>query len=202
MKHTSATTLWQLIQRRLSILDDGIPANQTANAVAKALGVVCPCESSIWPYDTDRDLQGFYGRPGIALTNMDMPFPLRLAWQPDRLVHGVTVHRKVLHPMLRIWRRVLEHYGHEQIKSLGLDLYGGCYNQRKKRGGSSWSVHAFAAAWDVDPDNNQLRWTRDKARLATPPYEAFWNIVEDEGAISLGRAKNYDWMHFQFAIPS
>jgi hypothetical protein len=26
-----------------------------------------------------------------------------------------------------------------------------------------------------------------------------WRIIEGEGAVSLGRARNFDWMHWQFA---
>jgi hypothetical protein len=26
-----------------------------------------------------------------------------------------------------------------------------------------------------------------------------WKIIESEGAVSLGRRKDYDWMHWQFA---
>jgi hypothetical protein len=65
------------------------------------------------------------------------------------------------------------------------------------RGGSSWSVHSFGAAIDFLPDENQLKWGKDKASLARPEYEAFWEIWENEGWMSLGRRKNYDWMHVQ-----
>ena len=51
----------------------------------------------------------------------------------------------------------------------------------------------------MDPENNRLRWRADKAALARPEYDKFWEIVEAEGWTSLGRAKGYDWMHFQAA---
>jgi hypothetical protein len=66
-----------------------------------------------------------------------------------------------------------------------------------KRGGSTPSTHAFGAAIDHDPCNNRLRWGRLKARLANPSCEEFWRIWESEGWVSLGRTKNYDWMHIQ-----
>jgi len=52
---------------------------------------------------------------------------------------------------------------------------------------------------DLDPGRNQLKWGRDRAVFARPEYEPFWQIVESEGLVSLGRAKNFDWMHFQAA---
>ena len=67
------------------------------------------------------------------------------------------------------------------------------------RGAKTWSMHAYGIAVDLDPERNQLKWGRDKAVFARPEYVPFWNIVESEGATSLGRARNYDWMHFQFA---
>ena len=67
------------------------------------------------------------------------------------------------------------------------------------RGGSAWSIHSWGAAVDLDPDNNQLRWGKNKASFAKPAYENFWKIVENEGWVSLGRERNYDWMHFQAA---
>jgi hypothetical protein len=36
--------------------------------------------------------------------------------------------------------------------------------------------------------------------MAKPAYEPFWKFVEEEGAVSLGRARNYDYQHFQCAL--
>ena len=141
----------------------------------------------------------FYGPPGEHMTRIEMPFPLRLAWDTGTIVRRVTVHEKCADAFGEIWKDVLAFYGLDRMRALGLDLFGGCLNVRKMRGGNAWSIHSWGAAWDVDPDRNQLQWGRDKAELAKPCYADFWRIVEDHGGVSLGRAKNYDWMHLQFA---
>lgn len=56
-----------------------------------------------------------------------------------------------------------------------------------------------ALPWTMDPDRNGLNIPAPKAVLSGPEYAAFWQFVEAEGAVSLGRARDYDWMHFQFA---
>jgi len=85
----------------------------------------------------------------------------------------------------------------EKIKELRLDLFGGCLNVRKMRGGSSWSMHSWGIAVDLDPDKNQLTWGKDRASFAKSEYDPFWKIVADEGWTSLGKAENRDWMHFE-----
>ena len=67
------------------------------------------------------------------------------------------------------------------------------------RGGTRWSTHAWGIAIDYDPDRNQLKWGRDRAAFARPEYDAWWRLWEEEGWVSLGRTRNYDWMHVQAA---
>jgi len=108
-------------------------------------------------------------------------------------------HFKVAKPMTKIFTNTLDYYGEARIRELGLDLFGGCLNVRKMRGGTRYSMHSWGIAVDIDPANNRLRWTKARARLARKEYEPFWRIVEAQGAISLGRTRNMDYMHFQFA---
>ena len=152
-----------------------------------------------WPKQDYSSLTKFFGEPGENQILLPLPFPMRLAWETESIVKRISCNEKVAEPLKRIFTAVLNHYGLEEIKRLRLDLFGGCLNVRKMRGGNAWSTHSWGIAVDIDPDNNQLKWGKDKATLAKAEYEAFWKIVEGEGAISLGRAKNYDWMHFQFA---
>ena len=67
------------------------------------------------------------------------------------------------------------------------------------RGGSAFSTHSWACAIDIDPDHNQLRWGKDRAKMAHPDYNDYWKFVEAEGGISLGRERNMDFQHWQFA---
>ena len=151
-----------------------------------------------WPSQNSSDLHRFYGDVGENQTSLKLPYPMVLAWNTDTVITKITCHEKCKDSFERIFTNVLDHYGMETIKKLHLNYYGGCLNVRKMRGGSKWSIHAYGAAIDIDPDRNQLRWGRDKAFLARPEYEPYWKFVEAEGGYSLGRHRNYDWMHFQF----
>ncbi len=153
-----------------------------------------------WPRQAN--VRAFYGEPGNPACTAgiaEMPYPMRIAWDTKSIVRRFRCHTKVKGAMETIFRETLAHYGLKEVQALGLDLFGGCYNLRQMRGGTSWSMHSWGIAVDLDPANNQLKWTKAKARFAKPDYVAFWNIVEAQGALSLGRARDYDWMHFQFA---
>lgn len=150
-----------------------------------------------WP--RQKDCPHFFGKPGANQTRLHFPYPMRLAWDTDTIVASTLCHEKIHDAALRVLGRVLDHYGAGKIAMLGLDLFGGCLNVRKMRGGSAWSMHSWGIAFDFDPARNQLRWGRDRAAFARPAYEKWFDLWEEEGAVSLGRAKNYDWMHIQFA---
>lgn len=150
-----------------------------------------------WPSPNYNELVAFYGKVGENQTSLILPYEMRLAWDLDTKIKKFTCHKKVKDSLDRIFKSTLDHYGLETIKQLHLDRFGGCLNVRKMRGGSSWSMHSWGIAVDLDPDRNQLRWGRDKAVFAKKEYEPFWQIVEAEGWTSLGRKKNYDWMHLQ-----
>ena len=73
---------------------------------------------------------------------LDLPYTHRLAWDKNVLINRYSCHEKVHDSLNRILTRVHEHYGEERIIELRLDLFGGCFNKRKK-GGSTWSMHAW-----------------------------------------------------------
>lgn len=141
-----------------------------------------------------------YGFPSANpdyLTTLNLPFPLRLSWDKNVYTRKIQCHKLVVDRLELIFKDILEHYGLEKIKELNIDMYGGCFNFRKMRGGSDYSRHSWGIAIDLDPERNLLHETSKTARFARPEYKAMIDIFYRHGFESLGREKNYDWMHFQ-----
>ena len=142
-----------------------------------------------------------YGTPNETgagyLETVVSPFPLRIAWDTDSTTSKVRCHKLIAPNLKAVLVDLLKHYGLEKIKELGIDLYGGCFNYRKMRGGSSWSKHAWGIAIDLDPARNTLKETKKTARFARAEYKPMIDIFYKHGFISLGVEKDYDWMHFE-----
>jgi len=108
-----------------------------------------------------------------------------------------TVHKKIADSLLRILNEILDVYGLDEIRRLRIDHFAGVFNKRLKRGGSTWSLHSWAIAIDLDPAQNRLKSSCPNAAFCADEYLPMIKAFEKEGWTSLGRAKNYDWMHFQ-----
>lgn len=151
-----------------------------------------------WPEQSpESNLLRYYGNMGENQTTIELPYPHRLSWKTNQVINGFQCHEKVHDSLHRVLSRILDGYGLEEIRRLRLDLWGGCLNVRKKRGGSSHSMHSWGIAVDYDPARNKLKWGRDRASFAKPDYQDWWRLWEEEGWVSLGRARNFDWMHIQ-----
>ncbi len=144
-----------------------------------------------------------YGVPNETgasyLVTINLPYPMRLAWDTDSTTTKMRCHKLVADKFEAVFKDILQHYGYAKIKELGIDLFGGCFNYRKMRGGSAWSKHSWGIAIDLDPARNTLKETSKTARFARPEYKAMIDIFYKHGFLSLGKEKNYDWMHFEIA---
>lgn len=191
-------------QRISGLKQDGVVGPKTAAELWPApiperdqIEIFQPVSREIWP--RQKDVPAFFGEVGKNQTSIDLPYPMWLAWDLRKSIHKMTLHEKVAPSALRVFQRILDHYGRARIDELDIDVFGGSLAVRKMRGGSNWSMHSWGIAIDFDPARNQLKWGRDRATLDNPEYAAFWNFWQDEGWVSLGRAKNFDWMHVQAA---
>lgn len=143
------------------------------------------------------EIESYYGAPTTGLITVKVPFDLRVAWDTSVKVSKITCHKKVSESLTGILESSLDHYGLDAITEMGIDLFGGCFNYRKMRGGEKLSTHAWGISVDLDPMRNQLKWDKSKAQFAKPEYDFLLEAFKKEGWVSLGEAKDYDWMHMQ-----
>lgn len=150
---------------------------------------------------TTREIISKYGKPNVTgegyLVTILLPYPMKLAWDTESVVTRMRCHKLVSGRFLAVFNEIHREYGYAKIKELGIDLFGGCFNFRRMRGGNDWSTHSWGIAIDLHPAKNQLKETSKTARFARPEYKKMIDIFYKHGFESLGREENRDWMHFQ-----
>jgi len=148
---------------------------------------------------TDAQIIAKYGEPGDVdnLTSITLPYPMRIAWDLKKTVTKVTCHKLIAQPLLNVFTDLLAHYGHEELKRLDIDLFGGIFNFRKMRGGNRWSRHSWAIALDISPAKNGLRTKWKDAQFSKPEYSKMVDIFYANGFFSYGKERNFDAMHFE-----
>jgi hypothetical protein len=148
------------------------------------------------------EMEKYFGKAnpqGTYLITIDLPYTMYYDKQP---VKKMRCHKKVAQAFLNVFNDLLKTYGERKLNELEITDFGGCFNYRLMRGSKTkLSAHAWGTAIDLDPNRNTLKETSTTARFAKPEYKAMIDIFEKHGFASLGRIKNYDWMHFQYGLP-
>lgn len=190
--------LVKAIQKKVGATPDGIIGDKTLAALAKALEVSLPEPTTMPTQAQVRAGTSIFGRAGCEdeLVNIVPPYTL---YYEGKAVKTIRVHRLIAERVEAALKAVLEHYGQDAISRLGLDVYSGSYNYRSTSTGSSLSMHAWGIALDFDAEHNSYAMKKPKARFSGAEYDAWWRIWEEQGAVSLGRERDVDWMHLQFA---
>lgn len=183
----------RVVQHCVGAVVDGKVGAETAAKIAGALGL------HVWASQAEvRSGKSMFGRPGDEsnLVNITPAYQLYYDGVP---VKTIRVHKLVAKAVQEALEKVKAAYTPAEIHRLGLDDYGGSYNYRATASGKSMSMHAWGIALDFAPGENAYSMKSPKASLSRPECRAFWEAWESVGAVSLGRARNYDWMHVQFA---
>lgn len=149
---------------------------------------------------TDKQVIERYGQPGNPdnFTIIPLPYPMRIAWDIKTQVRKMQCHEDAAEAFTNVFETLLKHYGLKNLQDLGIDLFGGCVNVRTMRGSKTrWSRHAFGIAIDLDPARNGLRVKKPIAQFSKLEYQPMIDIFYQNGFISYGREKDFDWMHFE-----
>ena len=146
---------------------------------------------------TNEEKINLYGKTGENLDIFISPFPLRLSWDLATRVRKIRCHNDMGPKLIKALSEILDTYGLEKIQELEIDVYSGCFNDRKIRGSETrLSMHAFGAAIDLNPAKNGMRTKTEDAQFSKPEYKKFVDIMERNGLYSFGRVHGNDWMHF------
>lgn len=149
------------------------------------------------------EMEKYFGKAdpnGGYLVTIDLPYTMYYDKQP---VNRMRCHKKVAQAFLNVFNEILAVYGKDKIHELEIDDYGGCFNYRLMRGSNSkLSMHSWGTAIDLNANRNTLKENHTTARFARPEYKAMIDIFYKHGFVSLGREKDYDWMHFQYGLPA
>ena len=180
------------MQKKIGTVPDGFWGPKSIAACQSHLRKLMP-KNNPWPGTSEAELRAFYGSPGDESNLVTFKPPYRMVY--DRTpVSKIRCHKKVADSLERILTRVGANYGHDFAIIGAAGDYSGCYNYRTKRGGTSWSLHAWGAAIDLDADDNTFRdaWPVK----ADMPLEIMEEFALD-GWVSAGAFWGYDAMHFQ-----
>lgn len=182
----------QAMQARIGTAPDGFWGPQSIAACRRHLRALMPSPSP-WPESDQASLRAFYGAPGdeANLVSIELPYPMTY---DGKTVRRTRVHRKCAASLVRVLESI------EGMFAVRPDIvdeagdFAGVFNFRAKRGGTSWSLHAWGAAIDLDADDNTFRdsWPM-QADMPLEIMEAFAR----EGWLSAGAFWGYDAMHFQ-----
>ena len=150
------------------------------------------------PFPTQRGVPDFYGRHGEKrgytppMAVVELPFTV---YYEDTAMTKLRAHEKVADSLRRVFEHLAEVYpSAEEQKTAGVSVFDGIYNPRPMRNGSSWSMHAWAIAIDLDAGRN--------TNLSNWPYRSnmpleVFECFAKEGWMSAGAFWGRDAMHQQ-----
>ena len=180
------------VQQTVLAKVDGVLGKETVSKIAGYLGLMWPSQAEV------RTGRSIFGKAGDE-SNLVNVKPAYQLYFEGKTVSTVRVHKLIAKHVEEAFREIAEAYTAEEIHKLGLDDYSGSFNYRKTASGASLSMHAWGIALDFAAGKNAYHQSKKSASLARPECEKFWKIWESHGAFSLGRERDYDWMHLQFA---
>lgn len=186
-------------QKVVGTTPDGFWGPKSTAAAQKHLRALMP---SPHPFPKQSGVTAFYGPHGVKggytppLKKITLPFTVYYEKQP---VKSLSPHEKCADSLLKVFELLAITYPtEEKRRAAGILTYDGIYNPRPMRNGSSWSMHAWAIAIDLDAgrNGNATHWPV-RAIMPIEVMECFAKC----GWTAAGAFWSRDAMHFQALQP-
>lgn len=211
MDHTKAlahieTIIVNATAARAELLAADPPPPSFVPQPAASTGPVAPATIRL-RWDNSAAMTAFYGSPSASpnyLGWFSFPHPatrlysrtgsMLKDYQGDsRLDHRT--HRLLADRLTNALAEIYRTLGRDKFEREGWMIYGGSHNYRPTTSGGRLSTHSWAAAVDMNPNENTFH------KKTTTFSDLAIDIMEKWGFLSGGRAWGKDWMHFQASIP-
>lgn len=176
------------LQHKVGTTPDGWWGPKSIAACQAHLTRLMPKDNP-WPNPDQASMRAFYGAPddNSQIIRLEPPSWLRL-YNTDKPVKNIWVHKKCAASLERALRAAYKR------KPDWVRRFFGCHVDRKMRGGSLDSTHAYGAATDLAATTNRNRWHWPiKADMPLEVMEEF----AKEGWLPAGAFWGRDAMHFQ-----
>jgi hypothetical protein len=154
-------------QKRVGTIPDGFWGPKSTKAAQQHLRKIAAANGALTRFPTAREVQSgksVYGAPGVKgvygppMRKINIPFGVWLYGNQDSAeLRAISIHEKCADALLSVYQRIRAAHTDRELANSGFRNYFGCYNPRKMRGGSSWSMHAWAVAVDHDASRNRNR---------------------------------------------
>lgn len=187
------------IQTAIGVTPDGFWGPKSIDACKSHLKKLMPTPH---PFPKQEGVTNFYGPHGTPdgftppTKEILLPFPI---FYGDQKVTKLRPHSLCADSLRRVFERLAERFPTEPLrKAAGILTYDGLYNPRVMRGGTEWSMHAWAIAIDFNAakNGNRVAWPS----VAVMPLEVM-ECFSAEGWTSAGAFWGRDAMHFQATQP-
>lgn len=180
------------IQIKVGAVPDGFWGPQSIklckNYIRSLMPSVCP-----WPKSDQASLRSFYGLAGDETQLVSIEFPYPMFYGGKRVTRS-RVNRRCADSLLQVLQNIGTSYGSRKDIMEEAEDYGGIFNFRNKRGGSTFSVHAYGAAIDLDADDNTFK---DSWPMRSDMPLEIIECFAKQGWVSAAVFWGYDAMHFQ-----
>ncbi len=188
-------------QARVGATPDGFWGPLSTDAAKRHLRAMFP-KNSPFPRERGNEVAKFYGPHGVKngftppMKSFRLPFTV---FYEDTPVTKLSAHVLCADSLERVFHRLAEVFPSKaKRQAAGILTWDGIYNPRLKKGGSTWSMHSWAIAIDLNASKNgNLTHWPTKAVMPIEVMECF----AKEGWLSAGAFWSRDAMHFQATAP-